>query len=241
MTSNSIPIIMCTWMRVRGFAKVLESLREQTEVDVDLHVWNNNAALAREFETAARLAHVDVDFHHSPENIGGFGRFYFARELRKKTGAEYCIFLDDDLEFDGQALASLASEAAPYRICSQYGWVFNSPFYYDRHQPSAGEGIDYAGTGGMVADTRVFDMDALYGCPEKYWYIEDLWLSFFARTYAGYELVQSAAKMKHVNDEFATSGLVMNEKVEMLAAIVENFKYRIGGDKKNERNKKTHE
>lgn len=224
-----LPIIMCTWMRPDGFARVIQQLNEQTFKEFHLYVWNNNFGRSKEFETIAKAAEFGVTFYHSESNIGGFGRFYSAKSLyeKDKTANACCVFLDDDNVFDKDAIATLWSERAPNTIVSHYGWRFKSAHYYDRYQPEPGESVDYAGTGGMIADASIFCKNGLYSCPEQYWAVEDLWLSYCAKTHYGYSLIRSAAKMTQKDDNASLNYSIAESKIEMLDILVGQMNFKI--------------
>ena len=61
--------------------------------------------------------------------------------------------------------------------------------------------MKYVGTGGMVADTGVFTDDALFACPPRYWFMEDIWLSYYARAVRGWQLYRSSAEIGMIHDE----------------------------------------
>ena len=223
-----LPIIMCTWKRSNGFADTIDMLNKQKDRNFELYVWNNNITQRNTFETAAKKARFKVHFYHSENNIGGFGRFYSAKSLYEK-GEKYCVFIDDDHVFGENTVATFRGEAAPKSISSQYGWRFKSKNYYDRYQPKPGESVDYAGTGGMVADASIFASPVLYACPEQYWFIEDLWLSYCAKTRLGYSLVRSSAEMWQTEDEHSLHGSLGYAKMEMLEGLVDSLGFKITG------------
>lgn len=227
-----IPIIMCTWMRPDGFANVIDDLNNQQNSGFKLFVWNNNYEYSGRFEAIAKRAEFEVEFYHSRENIGGFGRFYSAKSLFEKPGIEeYCIFLDDDNRLAPDALQTLCDEARDHSISATYGWVFNSQIYFDRYQPDPGMAIDYAGTAGMIAHMGMFKSEVLYQCPQEYWFVEDLWMSYVARNHCGYEMYKSAANVTLDMHDASLSDATAELKLRMLAAMVGNMNFKIGGKK----------
>lgn len=52
----------------------------------------------------------------------------------------------------------------------------------------------------MAADTAVFADPGLFSCPRRFWFVEDLWLSWYAANFSGYTLLRSAAEMEFVED-----------------------------------------
>ena len=219
---------MCTWNRLHNFKRTIDVLNSQKKCKFELYVWNNNIEYGKQLETLSKHANFKITFHHSVNNIGGFGRFYFAKAIAEKyPNTEYCIFIDDDQTFDKSTIRKLYDERAKNTIVSQYGWVFNSDYYYDRYKPKHGEIIDYAGTGGMIADIEIFKKEMLYHCPSQYWAVEDLWLSFCAKNYFDCELKQSAAKMQQLDDVESLCNITGDTKIEMLRVLIHNMGFKI--------------
>jgi glycosyltransferase involved in cell wall biosynthesis len=220
--NDILPVIMCTWKRVDGFEKVVNQLNKQTFKRFKLFVWNNNTELKKEFEYVLELAEFEYEIFHSLDNIGGFGRFYYAKKLRRKPGLmDYCVFIDDDQTFGNELLSTFYNEREYNVIKSQWGWRFSGFDYYsNRIAASVGEEIHYAGTGGMIADMRVFEDDELFLCEKEYWYVEDLWLSYFANKKHGYKLRKSGAIVKNGDDEHSLYRRVINIKTPMLKYLI---------------------
>jgi hypothetical protein len=230
--NNRLPIIMCTWKRTEGFLKVIDQLNQQNFQDFHLYVWNNNPEMSEQFQ---EIADVNCKFpctmFHSKKNIGGFGRFYFARYiLDKDMHHGHCIFIDDDQTFEKDSLEIFLNEAKPKQISSQWAWKIKTLDYYgkaNRIEVKGGDEVDYCGTGGMVCDINIFSEDKLFECPEGYWFIEDLWLSFFANHYHGYALKKSSAKFKNGSDQHNLFDKIKHLKSPMLKDLVDNYGWKI--------------
>jgi hypothetical protein len=67
--------------------------------------------------------------------------------------------------------------------------------------PTVAAPAKYLGTGGMIADSSIFTDDALFRCPGKYWFIEDVWLSYFAAAVHGWRLYRSHAEIGLMLDD----------------------------------------
>jgi glycosyltransferase involved in cell wall biosynthesis len=228
-----LPVIMCVWKRVEGFDKIIKQLNNQDYKNFKLFIWNNNTELKHDFENILKKVNFNYEIMHSETNIGGFGRFYYASKIRRKPGyMDYCVFIDDDQTFNNNLLTTFISEIEPKTIKSQWGWKFNGLNYYkNRVNVKPGEEIHYAGTGGMVADMRVFEDEELYSCDEKYWFVEDLWLSYFANKIHGYKLVKSSAFVKNGDDEHSLYKRVLDVKTPMLNYLINKLKWDIIDDK----------
>jgi len=233
-STHTLPVIMCVWKRADGFIKIIEQLNEQSLKDFKLFVWNNNPDLENEFLDALKQANFKYELYTHDENIGGFGRFYYAKHIRRTEGLlDYCVFIDDDQTFEKDALSILLSEARPNNITAQWGWEFTGYDYYGEHariSRKLGESLHYAGTGGMIADMRLFESEGLYRCPKEYWFVEDLWMSFYANHYLNYSLTKSAAKFINGDDEHSLYKVVFNVKKKMLKDLIDNYKWNIHGN-----------
>lgn len=227
--NDILPVIMCVWKRVDGFKKVVDQLNLQTFKKFKLFIWNNNVEMKNEFEDVLKFAKFKYEIFHSVDNIGGFGRFYYAGQIRRKPGfMDYCVFIDDDQTFGNELLDVFYNEREYNTIKSQWGWKFSGLNYYsDRIPVSVGEDIHYAGTGGMIADMKVFEDEELFLCRKEYWYVEDLWLSYFANKKHGYRLVKSGVLMKNGDDEHSLYKIVKEVKTPMLNYLINDERWDI--------------
>lgn len=202
-----IPVVMCLWDRLDRLPKTLRSLQHSLGVRADVYLWNNRGAAAdrvlrdvrRSCESSSAGSAPRVTVATSEVNIGGFGRFYWARELAARH--PFVVFLDDDQMLDAFSLGELAAEATPRAMRAVWAYRFESrTHYWRRRQVGPGEPAQYLGTGGMVADSSVFLDDAVFGCPPRYWFVEDLWLSYVARAKLGWSLRRSRAEIGMIFD-----------------------------------------
>jgi hypothetical protein len=81
--------------------------------------------------------------------------------------------------------------------------------------------------GGMVCDMNIFGQEELFKCLKKYWFIEDLWLSFFSNPHHGHKLKKSSVKFKNGNDEHSLFDRIKHMKSPMLKDLVENYGWKI--------------
>ena len=193
----SVAVVICVWDRIDRTTNLLRALAESNGVRADVYLWNNRV------DAAARLTeHLvscpdtlpRVSLATSQLNIGGFGRFYWARSLANTYRS--VVFIDDDQLVDGFSLKTLVDEWTPETIRSVWAYKFGNRFdYWYRTQVEPGDRAMYVGTGGMVADAAIFCDDGLFDCPPRYWFMEDLWLSHYAETVCGWRLFRSAAEI----------------------------------------------
>jgi Glycosyl transferase family 2 len=194
-----VPVVMCVWKRPEFLPATLALLERQVGVQPQLHLWINDPDVAEQCRRVAATASFPVELTVSERNVGGFGRFHLARELAGEH--EYVVFIDDDQTFDADALRCLLEEARPRTISAQYGFQLLCPHsYWRRRRPRPGDWIQYAGTGGMIADTAIFREERLFRCPPDFHFVEDLWLSYVAQHELGWRLQRSAAGFVQVPD-----------------------------------------
>jgi len=189
-----VPVILCTWRRLERLPRTLEMLAAQ-DVPVQAMIWDNSTDPVTVAKAAADAC-IPVTVHHSRRNIGGFARFYAAREAAE-AGYETVVFIDDDMDFGPDTVGNLLRAHRPRSLS---GWFAFSQFLVSQETwVPPGEPAVYVGTGGMVTDSAVFTDPRLFACPRRYWFLEDVWLSCFARQ-IGYDLFASPARFTEVLD-----------------------------------------
>ena len=178
----------------------LTSLAVQTR-PVELLIWNNNPALRGFVDGAVGEAStLAIEAVHSSRNIGGFGRFYLARRIAREH--PYVVFLDDDQVPAVDFIEQLVSEFARETIRGAWAFHFRGTHsYWDRLAASPGERVKFCGNGGMICDSGVFLEPRLFECPRRFWFVEDLWLSYYADRFLGWSLYKSGATVTKEHDE----------------------------------------
>ena len=193
-------MIMCAWKRVERLPRTLELLAEQ-ETAATLYVWNNNRRAAERLDSLLARSPIPAQSVHCSRNIGCFGRFYMARDLADAHDA--VLFIDDDQDF-GQSM--VADQLASFESESVAGWW---AFTYRPGARSHGERnrvetalqpADYIGVGGMIADAAIFRDPRLFTCPRRYWFVDDMWLSYYASHIRGWQLRRSLAEFRFASD-----------------------------------------
>jgi hypothetical protein len=195
-----VPVIMCAWNRIERLPRTLELLAEQ-ETAATLYVWNNNRREAERLDFFLARSPIPAQSVHCNRNIGGFGRFYMARDLADAHDA--VLFIDDDQDF---SRSMVADQLASFESESLAGWW---AFTYRPGARSHGDRkraktplqpADYVGAGGMIADPAIFKDPELLACPRRYWFVEDMWLSYYASHIRGWRLRRSLAEFRFASD-----------------------------------------
>ena len=216
-----IPVVMCTYQRLERLSTTLDQLVRQEDCNIKLYIWNNNVDDADFIEkTIKEYRQLEIELYNSKINIGGFGRFYYARKLSDKYPT--VIFIDDDVELAPNSLSTLAKEYSPNTIHSFYAYRFKTrKDYFKRVNLDPRDEADYCGTGGMICDTSIFKHEDLFKCPKQYWFIEDLWLSYYANHILGWKLYKSGSTIKIIHDNKDQWQMLAKTKTEFLGYLVD--------------------
>jgi hypothetical protein len=198
---DATPVVVCVWRRPHRLERTIAALAAQSHGPVRLCLWNNNPSL-RDFvdRMAAQERGIHVDVVHSARNVGGFGRFYLARRIADEHGL--VVFLDDDQDPAADFLETLLGGFGPRTAASAWGYRFRGrERYADRYPARPGQRVKYCGTRGMVCDTSAFLEPAVFACPKRYWFVEDLWLSYVLDHLLAWPLFRSEAEIGSDADE----------------------------------------
>lgn len=214
--SNSIFVVMCLWNRIHYLEKTLKYLENQN-VDklITLCIWNNNNESTEEIDNIInnfKGKKVKVIIHHSPENVGGIGRFIFVKYIcEKKHNFENVIFIDDDQILKDTFITRLLKNKTEKSGFHWYGKKFyKDKTYWDswknlRYKERSDYNytdfnrniLDYGATCGMIIDTECFLMDDFYNFNKEFQFVEDLWMSYYVITKLGYKLFNGFNELKY--------------------------------------------
>lgn len=186
--NNIIGLIMCTWKRIERFKITLDLLKNQKDKDFIFYVINNNINIKDEIELIAKMYSEDlmINIIHNEINKGGFSRFDIAKTLVDKH--EIFVIIDDDQVFSEDMISIFRDKYNPNAVKSRWAFRFGDRYYHRERIFINDVDVAYCGTGGMVLPSKVFLCDELYKIPDKYLFIEDLWLSYIANYYLNLEL-----------------------------------------------------
>jgi hypothetical protein len=63
---------------------------------------------------------------------------------------------------------------------------------------------NYAGTGGLICSSKLFLNEDFFDCPEEYWIIDDLWLSYYILKFTDYKIKELKTDIRFIKDRKAT-------------------------------------
>lgn len=212
---NDICVIMCVWQRVDKLSQTIEMLNQQKYKDFDFYIWNNNSdkSVIKHLSDLNEKHKIISGIKQSKTNVGGIGRFIYSSELNHIYPK--IIFIDDDQIFGPNLILEMSEKFKPNSIISWWGWKINSMDYFDRFRVKNFNEVDYCGTGGMIIDSKIFNESLIFKIPEKYKFIEDLWLSFIAKKFLNYKLYGYEFDLKIIEDGKDQSLKLLNIKREM--------------------------
>jgi hypothetical protein len=195
-----VPVVMCAWKRIHRLPTTLEMLAEQ-DTPATLYVWNNNRREANRLDSLLLRSPIPAQAIHCARNIGCFGRFYLARDLAGAHDA--VVFIDDDQDFGASMVTDQLASFAPGSLAGWWAFTYRpgARSYAERDRVETPLGrADYVGVGGMVADATIFADPSLFGCPRRYWFVDDIWLSYYAHHIRGWQLRRSLAQFTFARD-----------------------------------------
>lgn len=191
-----IAVVMCTWRRIQRLSETIKMLESQTYKSFDFYIWNNNSSERANVDKLAKSNIISISVHHSKDNVGGIGRFYYAQKIANEY--DYIVFIDDDQNFTNTFISHMTELAKPTSIVSWFGWKILGEYFNRTRIQNMGE-VDYCGTGGMIIDSKIFTT-IKYDIPKQFMFVEDLWLSYYAKYEHGYKLYGCDAPIQIIVD-----------------------------------------
>jgi hypothetical protein len=204
VTGREARVLICLWNRPSRITSILELLGAQDfPHGVRLFLWNNNKSDHELYRTAiagfaAKGALRSIDLVKTPYNLGSIARFYWARKLSVDGGP--IIVIDDDQDVASTFVSQAIEAYRPDTVSAWWAWRIGET-YWDRQRAVPGDEINHIGPGGMICSSDIFaDKTFFTTIPEKYWMLDDIWLSYFA-TQRGYVLAKLPVEIDFVMDE----------------------------------------
>jgi glycosyltransferase involved in cell wall biosynthesis len=208
-------VILLTYRRLEYFYRSSECLINQTNKDFDFYISNNSdkkdklVGLVKKF-----LGKSDINIYVKDYNneFKPFSRFIMAQDLALE-GYEKIIFIDDDEIFSPQFIQDCYDQYEETSV--KTFWAHKIEKVYKRKIKLEGNELgNYAGPGGLVCSSKVFLGDELFDCPEKYWIVDDLWLSYYLIKFTNYKIKTLKTNINFIKDAKATFLTLGNLKQE---------------------------
>jgi hypothetical protein len=185
-------VCMCVWKRIENIPIIIKALEHQTYSDFDFNIWDNSG------ELEVLNTFLDVNIYSNNKNDGSKARFW----LVLKTEGNPIIFFDDD-QIPRPDFVEYMVECYrknPNAVQSRKSRIFDELYWGNSTNNKPYVQVDYCGTGGMVLDRKLFEDERLMNIPEPFDKVEDLYLSYIARTFHNMLLLSIESKVKQLKD-----------------------------------------
>ena len=206
-------LIMCTYIRLENLPSTLECLIKQTNEDFDFYICNNSNRddkLIKILEKYNQRTNFNLSVHNYFNEFKQFARFLIAQDLAKE-GYEKIIFIDDDEIIPDTFIEDCHNQYDQQSVKSFWSHKIEK-IYKKKIKLEKDEIGNYAGTGGLLCSSSLFLDDLFFTCPEKFWIIDDLWLSYYILKYTDYNIKALHTNIEFIMDRKATNLLLKDEK-----------------------------
>lgn len=237
-----VTVVLLTWQRLAFLKKTLLLLSNQTYKDFDVRITNANIPKADAINRVAASFkdRLNISISHDGNDIKAFRRFTVGNELAK-SGTEVVLFIDDDITFSADYVENLVSNYEPKKYKSGFAWNFQKGgqdyYRYRTRRWDNEERIHYCGTGISMVDASIFLDQRLFAAPPEAYYIEDLWLSYFAQHVMKWDLEYVNVGNVHIGgaDQHALYKKILSEKktdsipdkADFLRLLVTKYKWKL--------------
>ena len=215
-----VAVLMCVWRRLHLLPKTLQQLIDQQWVDIDLYLWNNNFTHMVELESivARYRPYLKIDIWHSTTNVGCFGRFIYAHQLKQRY--PFFVVIDDDQYFDDWFIRTLwdQRQVGGVTACHAFRFIQNR-CYWERLRPEPFDAVNYCGPGGMIFDSQILRHASFFACPEKFRIMDDIWLSYVFNHLMRVPMKKSSASVKMIDSANDTFHSLRSKKSEFLTEL----------------------
>lgn len=206
-------VIMCTYRRLENMPSTLECLIKQTNKNFDFYICNNSGnddKLLKSLKKYKTKFDFNVHVYNYFNNFKQFARFLIAQDLAKE-GYEKVIFIDDDEILPTTFIQECHEQYEEEYIKSFWAHKIEK-IYRKKIKLEKDELGNYAGTGGLVCSSSLFLDEFFFTCPEEFWIIDDLWLSYYILKYTDYNIKALHTKIEFIKDKKATCLNLKDEK-----------------------------
>ena len=168
-------------------------LSAQTNKNFEVRISNGNLPMSHIVNNYVESFKdkLKIKLTHDGNDIGTFRRFTVAAELAN-SGTEVILFIDDDVIFPSTYIEQMISHYAPETYQSGFSWSFQQGgkdyYRYRSRVRDRASVVNYCGTGISMVDARIFLNKNFFAAPQEAFFIEDLWLSYFAQQALGWQL-----------------------------------------------------
>ena len=204
---------MCTYIRFEYLKITLECIKKQTNKDFDFYIVDNSNRHEKLLGYLDKFGKgLNITVHEYGNDFKQFARFLLARDLAEQ-GYEKIIFIDDDEIIPITFIQECHDQYEPDKVKTFWGHMVEQ-VYNNKIKLEQGESGNYAGTGGLICHSSLFLNDDFFDCPEEYWIIDDLWLSFYILSFTDLKIQELKTNIGFIKDMKATFMTLGNLKQE---------------------------
>lgn len=216
---------MCTYIRFENLKTTLGCIERQTNKDFDFYIIDNSNKHEKLLGYLRKFANgMDITVHNYHNEFKQFARFILARDLAE-AGYEKIIFIDDDEIIPDTFIQECHDQYDPGSVKTFWGHMVQGT-YKKKIKLEKNEQGNYAGTGGLICHSSLFLNDDFFDCPEEYWIIDDLWLSFYILNFTELKIQELKTNITFIKDNKATFMTLGNLKQEFADKfIIPNSKH----------------
>lgn len=174
-------------------------------MDFDLYVCNNSSNYGNKIGLFfnKKVNNFNVFMEDYNNEYKQFSRFLIAKDLAKQ-GYEKIIFIDDDEILPTKFIQDCNDQYEEDSFKSFYAHLVVGN-YWRKEKLSLGQIGNYAGTGGLVCSPKLFLEEDFFGCPEEFYIIDDLWLSYYILKNTSYKIKLLDTDIEFIRDGKATA------------------------------------
>jgi glycosyltransferase involved in cell wall biosynthesis len=196
-------LIMCTYVRFENLNTTLACINNQTNKDFDFYIVDNSGQNEKLLKYLDKFkGNLNISVHNYANDFKQFARFLLAKDLAE-NGYEKIIFIDDDEIIPNTFIEECHSQYD--ESCVKSFWAHRVNSRYKRKIKVEKEELgNYAGTGGLICSAKLFLNEDFFDCPEEYWIIDDLWLSYYVLKFTDYKIKELKTDIKFIKDRKAT-------------------------------------
>jgi glycosyltransferase involved in cell wall biosynthesis len=196
-------LIMCTYVRFENLNTTLACINNQIDKDFDFYIVDNSGQNEKLLKYLDKFkGNLNISVHNYANDFKQFARFLLAKDLAE-NGYEKIIFIDDDEIIPNTFIEECHSQYDESCVKSFWAHRVNSR-YKKKIKVEKEELGNYAGTGGLICSAKLFLNEDFFDCPEEYWIIDDLWLSYYVLKFTDYKIKELKTDIKFIKDRKAT-------------------------------------
>lgn len=205
-TKSPLAVVLCTYKRLENLPKTYKNLSEQTNNNFDLYICDNSGNdphLINTTKKRSKFFNHNVFIKEYDNRYSIFSRFFFAKEIAEK-GHKIIVFIDDDQIIPNSFIQDCYDQYEEDTIKSFYAHHIEGD-YWRKTEVNTKEDANYLGGGGLLCNAKLFLDEKFFSCPEEYYILDDLWVSYYVANFTDYKMKKLKTPIKFIVDDKATA------------------------------------